>query len=233
MDLSTEFLPYASLVAGLAGSLHCVGMCGGLVTASCDDGKDVLKYQIGRLLGYLIMGSIAFVMGNTLKGMISFSYAPVVSGVFLGCLFIFWGLRSMKGMRAELPLPGFLSRFYKYLYKKFVSQAGRFRSFVVGLISILLPCGLIYGLIISALALGEYKDVLTSLLFFWLGTIPAMVGAPQLIKKVLNPLKQKLPKAYAIVFIVVGVVTIAGRLSHLPVAEAGVDKTKIKAHRCH
>lgn len=220
-------------MAGLAGSLHCVGMCGGLVTASCNDGRDVLKYQAGRLLGYLIMGSVAFAMGNTLKGMISLSYVPLVSGVFLGCLFIFWGLRSMKGRRAELPLPGFLSRLYKFLFKKFVSRAGRFRSFMVGLISILLPCGLVYGLIISALALGEYKDVLTSLLFFWLGTIPAMVGAPQLIRKVLNPLKQRLPKAYAIIFILVGVVTIAGRLHHLPVAEAGVEKTKTEAHRCH
>jgi len=233
-DLSSDFLPYASLVAGLAGSLHCVGMCGGLVTASCDGGKDVLKYQVGRLLGYLIMGSVAFLMGYALRGVISFTFAPAVSGIIMGLLFIFWGLKSINGKRAELPLPGFLRKSYQHLYRTFVAKAGSFRSFVVGLISILLPCGLIYGLIISALALGEYEDILVSLLFFWLGTLPAMVGAPQLMKKLLLPLREKLPKAYALIFILIGVATIAGRLSHLPPLNADVDRTKDgEVHRCH
>lgn len=232
-DLSADFLPYASLVAGLAGSLHCVGMCGGLVTASCDGGKDVFKYQVGRLIGYLFMGTVAYLMGYTIKGLVSFPYAPVISGLFMGLLFIFWGLRSLNGKRAELPLPKFLGKFYQTLYRRFVTRAGSFRSFVVGLLSILLPCGLIYGLIISALALGDFADIATSLFFFWLGTLPAMIGAPHLIKKILHPIRSKLPRAYAMVFIVMGIITIAGRLHHLP-QRAEVDRTKDSGiHHCH
>lgn len=208
-------------------------MCGGLVTASCGGGKDILNYQIGRLVGYLLLGTFAFAAGYVLRGVVSFHWAPLISGVFMGVVFIFWGIRSFNGRRAELPLPKFLGKSYQYLYRRFVTRAGAFRSFIIGLLSILLPCGLIYGLIIAALAVGEYQQVMTSLFFFWLGTLPAMLGAPHLVRKFLAPLKAKLPKAYAIIFIVVGVATIAGRLNHLP-ASSEVDRTSDgKIQRCH
>ena len=233
MDLSSEFLPYASFVAGLSGSLHCVGMCGGLVSASCHGDNDVIKYQIGRLLGYSIMGSIAYMLGYVLKGVVSFTWGPLLSGLFMGGLFIYWGVQNYRGKRAEVPVPVFLRKSYQYIFRRFVTTAGSYRSFVVGLISILLPCGFIYGLIISALALGNYEQVMISLLFFWLGTLPAMIAAPALIRKMLEPLKNKIPKLYAVVFIMLGIVTIAGRLNNLPENRTGDYSKDSKTHYCH
>ncbi len=209
-------------------------MCGGLVTASCSGGNDVLKYQVGRLLGYSILGSVAYLMGYMLKSVVSFTWAPFASGMVMGLLFIYWGIGNLKGKRAELPLPGFLRKSYQYLFRNLVRRAGNFHSFAVGLISIMLPCGLIYGLIITALAMGDYGHMMTSLLFFWVGTLPAMVGAPQLVRKILNPLKTKLPMAYAFTFIIIGIITIAGRLNHLPSSHAEVDRRHDgEVHRCH
>ncbi len=233
-DLTTNFLPIASLVAGLSGSLHCVGMCGGLVTASCSGGKDVLKYQMGRLLGYSVLGGLAFLMGSALKGLISVSWAPFVSGILLGAMFIYWGVQSFRGKKAELPLPKFLHHAYRYLFRNVAGNSGSLRSFVVGFLSLMLPCGLIYGVVIAATALGSFHQVLLSLLFFWLGTLPAMVVAPQLVRKVLNPLRARLPKVYATVFIVVGVVTIIGRLQLIAPATSSVHETpEAKVHHCH
>lgn len=233
MDLSSNFLPLASFLAGLSGSLHCLGMCGGLVTASCSAGKDVLKYQVGRLLGYLLLGSVAFIFGYVLKGIVTFHWAPLVSGLFLGILFIYWGVRSFQGKKAEVPLPGFLRKSYQYSFRHLVSKVGYFRSFVVGLISIMLPCGLLYGLMVAALALGNYQHVLISLLFFWIGTLPAMIGAPQLIKKVMEPFRKNLPTAYAIFFIVIGVATIVGRLNEYS-PETNLKTTSDNIERqCH
>lgn len=235
LDLSNEFLPVASFVAGLSGSLHCLGMCGGLVTASCNGGKDVLKYQLGRLLGYSVLGSIAWVMGYVLQGIVPFQWGPLISGLFMGGLFIFWGIQSYQGKKAELPLPRVLHRSYHFAFRKFATQASYWRSFIIGLISIMLPCGLIYGLIIAALALGNFEQVMVSLFFFWLGTLPAMLGAPQLVRKILDPLKQKLPKVYAVLFIVIGVVTVSGRLTHhLPEVLSGkAQPLDEKVHQCH
>lgn len=203
-------------------------MCGGLVTASCGGGKDVLKYQVGRLLGYLFLGSVAFSFGYVLKGVVPFAWAPVVSGFLMGALFIYWGIQNYQGKKAELPLPGFMRKTYQTLFR---FSSGK--SFLVGLISIMLPCGLIYGLIVAALALGTFQEMIFSLFFFWLGTLPAMIGAPQLVRKILDPFRKKLPKAYAVVFIVMGVVTIAGRLNHLPL-QSHVDRSKDgDVHRCH
>ena len=231
-DLSGNFLPYASLIAGLSGSLHCLGMCGGLVTASCSGGKDVFKYQLGRLIGYSLMGSVAWLLGYTVKGILPFHWAPVLSGLFMGALFIYWGIKNFQGKKAELPLPVFIRMFYQYAFRNYVSKAGAFRSFSVGLISIMLPCGLIYGLILSALALGTYEQVMISLFFFWLGTLPAMIGAPQLIKKLLAPFRRSLPKVYAVFFIIIGVATIAGRLSY-SYPEQINRKSSESAHHCH
>jgi sulfite exporter TauE/SafE len=227
-DLSNNILPIASLIAGVSGSLHCVGMCGGLVAASCSGGKDVLKYQVGRLAGYFLLGSVAFMLGYALKGVVSFTWGPMISGIFLGLLFIYWGLQSLNGKRVEVPLPKILRKAYQFAYRK---HSG---SFFVGLISIMLPCGLLYGMIIAALAMGSFEDVMISLLFFWLGTLPAMVGAPQLVKKIMEPLRKKLPVAYAAIFILIGVATIANRLNHFPQANAHTQMNHEKAqHLCH
>lgn len=207
-------------------------MCGGLVTASCNGGKDILKYQFGRFLGYSLMGSLMWSAGHFVKSVFSLEYASLVTGLLLGCLFIFWGIQSFQGRRAEVPLPAFLGRAYRYLFRNFAAKAGTYRSLVVGLISIMLPCGLVYGLIIAAIALGTYEQVLISLLFFWLGTLPAMVGAPQLVKKILQPMKARLPKVYAVLFIVIGVSTIAGRFQNFNLVKAEPASTKTVRH-CH
>ncbi len=234
MDLSSNILPFASLIAGLTGSLHCVGMCGGLVTASCNGGKDILKYQLGRLLGYSLLGGVAFLIGDAVKSVLPTSYVPMISGLLLGFLFIFWGVQSYRGKKAELPLPKFLQTSYRYLFRKFACQSGSSRSFVVGLISLMLPCGLVYGVAIAATALGEFHQVMLSLGFFWLGTLPAMIVAPQIIRKVLDPLRERLPKIYATVFIVVGVATIAGRLQMISPANSQVEHIEeTKVHSCH
>lgn len=233
LDLSNKFLPLASFIIGLSGSLHCVGMCGGLVIASCNGGKDVLKYQVGRLLGYSIMGSITWMVGHTISGVIPFQWGTLFAGIFMGLLFIYWGVQSYKGQKAELPLPSFLHNSYRFLFRRYASKAQSLRSFIIGLISIMLPCGLIYGLIIASLALGSYEHVMASLLFFWLGTLPAMIGAPHIVKKILNPMKSKLPKAYAFLFIFIGMVTIAGRLNHLPEQWGGKAVSGEKVHKCH
>ena len=232
-DLFNTFLPLASLVAGLSGSLHCLGMCGGLVTASCDGGKDVLKYQLGRLLGYLLLGNIAWLMGYALKGFFPFEWAVLLSSLVMGGLFIFWGIQSYQGKKAELPLPTIFRRSYQFAFRKFVQNTSCFRSFVIGFISLLLPCGLIYGFIVTALALGSYKELLVSLLFFWLGTLPAMLGAPQVVKKILTPMKKKLPKVYAVIFIVIGLVTIGGRLNHFQGKFRTETSHEAQKHLCH
>lgn len=241
-----DFLPWVSLVAGLSGSLHCAGMCGGLVTASCSNGTDVVRYQFGRLAGYMVLAGIGAAIGSVLKT----AYHPALSlftAVMLGGFFILWGIESYLGKKTNLSSKvsskiGRLSgAFYGKIWKRFIYKNETMtKSFFTGLASIFLPCGLLYGVVLSQAALAhsasEIAHVFFSMFFFWLGTLPAMIFAPQLFKKILIPLKERLPKVFAMGLILIGLVTIGVRVKDVDSAwageKAGGTKT-MSAPRCH
>lgn len=215
-DLLTSFqafFPWASFVAGLGGSLHCVGMCGGLVTATCDKNEDIIRYQLGRLLGYLSLGLFAGYLGSLVKFENQSPLVTIIPGMLIGLLFLFWGFQSWRGKKAELPMPKSMSRLYSFLWKKLIYKNLNFsKSFFTGLISIFLPCGLLYGIVLGGVAVQNPLMAMVSMFFFWLGTTPSMIMAPHLLRKILNPLRNKIPKTYGITLILLGILTVSFRV---------------------
>lgn len=229
-----SFVPYVAFLAGLTGSLHCVGMCGGLVTASCRRTSDVLTYQIGRLLGYLALASAAGLLGQTLRLDHGPKWLSLIPSLIIGGLFIFWGVQSFQGRRAELPVPAFLGKAYGKLWGKYVSKAEIGRPFLVGLISILLPCGLLYGVILGTIATQSVSMAMMGIFFFWLGTLPSMVAAPGIVQRVLRPLQLRLPKFYAIALVTIGLSTISWRAyHHFKPHPIGDEIEHAGVHSCH
>ena len=228
-----SFLPWVSFIAGIGGSLHCVGMCGGLVTATCQKSNDVARYQIGRLIGYLCLGFFAGVLGKIFTFQKANPKMTLIPGLILGGLFLFWGIQNYRGKKAELPLPNFLNKFYTKLWFLFVyKNENSSKAFFTGLISLFLPCGLLYGVVLGVAAFEHSLHALLTMFFFWLGTVPSMVLAPSIIQKFLRPLKLKLPKTYAISLILIGLITISFRVIKFQEASA-----EIKSHneilQCH
>jgi len=231
-----NIFPWISFLAGMGGSLHCVGMCGGLVTSTCNQNADIMRYQLGRLLSYLILGLLAGLLGSLLGSTLKSPWFTNLGAVMMGGLFIYWGAKNFLGKKAELPLPKFLSRSYYRLWNKLVKNNSTFsRSFFTGLISIMLPCGLLYGIVLSTVAFQHTYEALFSMFFFWLGTLPAMVVAPGVIRKILTPLKMKLPKVYAMSLVLIGVITISYRVvnfNQLP-ASSSAEVPSEAVHSCH
>ncbi len=231
-----SYLPWISFIAGFGGSLHCVGMCGGLVTATCDKSGDVFRYQTGRLIGYLLVGLLAGYLGSLFQFKNQPAYLSIVPAVFIGGLFIYWGMKSLRGSKAELPAPKFVSHLYTRLWKKLVFNNKNFtKAFFTGLISIFLPCGLLYGVALGTISLQHKYEAINSMFFFWLGTLPSMIVAPVVVQRLIRPLKSKLPKTYALSLIAIGLVTITFRVtklqevganSHLP----GKEETRKSCH---
>lgn len=209
----SNWLPWVSLVAGLSGSLHCIGMCGGLVTASCQKSQDIYRYQFGRLLGYLALGLLSGLLGNVFHLNVVHPLFSIVPSLLIGALFIYWGVKNYQGKKSPLTTPKFMGQFYTKLWTKMVHKNNNFsRAFFTGLISIFLPCGLLYGIVLGTLALEHTHEALISMFFFWLGTVPGMVLAPAIIQKILKPFKSSLPKTYAIGLIALGILTISLRM---------------------
>jgi len=216
-DLLTNFqnfFPWVSFIAGIGGSLHCVGMCGGLVTASCDKNKDIVRYQLGRLVGYLGLGLSAGYLGSLVKFENQSPIVAIIPGILIGVLFLYWGIQNWRGKKAELPMPKFMGQFYSFLWKKLVYKNMNFsKSLFTGLISIFLPCGLLYGVVLGGVAVQHPLMALVSMFFFWLGTVPSMIMAPQVLRKILNPLKNRIPRTYGATLILIGVLTVSFRVA--------------------
>lgn len=230
-------LPWVSFVAGIGGSLHCVGMCGGLVTATCQSSNEVARYQIGRLSGYLMLGFFAGILGKIFTIQATNPKLTLIPGLILGTLFLFWGIQNFRGKKAEIPVPKFFSLIYTKLWMKFISKNNNFsKSFFIGALSIFLPCGLLYGVILGIAAFEHSIHALISMFFFWLGTLPSMILAPTIIQKFLRPLKLKLPRAYAISLIIIGLATISYRVvrfQEVNAASINVARPASNAVLCH
>lgn len=210
----SHFVPWVSFIAGVGGSLHCVGMCGGLVTASCDKTKDLFRYQLGRLLGYLTLGLLAGYLGSLVQLQNKSPLITLIPGLFIGSLFLFWGVQALRGKKAPLPAPRFIGKMYTFFWKNLVHKNFSFsKSFFTGFISLFLPCGLLYGVVLGALALQHPLMALTSMFFFWLGTLPSMLLAPKIFQQFLAPFKKGLPKTYAIGLILLGLFTVSFRVA--------------------
>ena len=231
--IELSFLPWVSFAAGLGGSLHCVGMCGGLVTASCQKPKDVGRYQIGRLIGYLCLGFFAGVLGKIFTIQEANPKITLIPGLILGCLFLFWGVQNYRGKKDKIQLPKFLNKLYTKLWLRLVyKNENSSKAFYTGLLSLFLPCGLLYGVVLGVATFEHSIHALLTMLFFWLGTLPAMLLAPSILQKILKPLKIRLPKTYAISLILIGLMTISFRVIRFQEINTGA-RNSTTSHHCH
>lgn len=209
-----SYLPWVSFIAGLTGSLHCIGMCGGLVTYSSDSNKDIWKYQFGRLFAYLLLGLLAGLFGTLVHLEKNNPKLTLIPGLILGILFLYWGIETLIGRKAEIPMPKFLTNVYSKAFSRFVvHNNSQLKSFFTGLLSIFLPCGILYSVVLTVASFETKWWALLSMFFFWLGTLPSMVLAPNVIRNILNPMKSKVPKIYATILIVIGISTIGYRVT--------------------
>jgi sulfite exporter TauE/SafE len=226
-------MPWVSFIAGIGGSLHCVGMCGGLATATCQNKEDIFKYQFGRLTGYITLGIFAGLLGHIFTVQSSNPKLTLIPGLLLGALFLFWGIENLRGKKAEIPTPKIFSKIYSKLWKNFIlKNKGFSKSYLTGLLSIFLPCGLLYGIVIGVAAFDHSFKAIFAMFFFWLGTLPSMMFAPTVIHKFLSPLKSKLPKTYALSLIFIGLVTISMRVVKFNEVNAAGSPAANK-HQCH
>lgn len=200
------------LLTGISGSLHCVGMCGGLVMASTHNMKTNGLYQFGRLLGYLILGFFAGTIGSYIKEFLGEKLSLILPALAIGLLFISYALKSFN-FKSPITLPKLLKLNTKGLFSRAMFlKSAYMKSFSVGFLSMLLPCGLLYGVAMAVGALQSPYLGMLAMSFFWLGTLPGLAFAPSVIKKVFKPIALKYPKSTSLVFLSIGILTISVRI---------------------
>ncbi len=169
-----------AFLIGLAGSLHCAGMCGPIAIAlpvkQSSWGARIagtLIYNSGRILTYTVLG---FILGLVGLGFFLWGvqrWVSILAGLFmvvwaLGTFFAFAGNGSGL-FRSGIPglKKVFGERFNRQSYGSVL---------VIGLLNGILPCGLVYialaGAVLSTSPLGGALYMLV----FGLGTVPVLTA---------------------------------------------------------
>jgi hypothetical protein len=158
MDHFLAMLP-ALFVMGLAGTLHCAGMCGGfclLITSSRPPGRpaSLILYFVGKSFAYVLMGAVAGALGEAIL-----RAAPVRTGgrilVFAAAaVLIFVALETFGLWR----WPEAATRWFGSAGRAFGQLAhagGPSGKLVAGMANGLLPCPMTYAFVAAGASMGS------------------------------------------------------------------------------
>jgi len=175
--------------AGLVGSGHCLGMCGGIVTALALSHRDTdaagrfvynLLYHVGRICTYSTLGLLAGLAAQA--GMVD-QLRPLVRWLFLAAnLFVAAiGIFTVLGVRALgiSALDGSGWGFLRGQLSRLRGSRSVLAALPTGLLMGLLPCGLVYGVLISAATSGSALRGGGMMLAFGCGTLPVLLAYGQ------------------------------------------------------
>ena len=198
---------------GITGSIHCALMCGAIATSCSSKVSYNINYQIGRVISYSLLGLIAGFMGASFRELSDNPYIKNIPAFMLGLFFIYWGVSTLLNKKSLITLPASLSAFLHNALGKFYGKSeSSYRSLMIGLLTALLPCGLLYGVVISLAMFQNPLIGVIGMFFFCLGTIPALFISPTIIQKMIQPLQKKFPKATSLTLISFGLLTISYRI---------------------
>ena len=170
----------AAFVFGLAGSLHCVGMCGPLVLLLAQDQPSAAQlqlrqglYYLGKTGAYALLGAVAGALGAGLGAL--FAGMQDVLSVALGLVLVGMGIGLMRNARwlegggALARLPGFRAALAFFIRRR---SAGA--TLGLGFLNGFLPCGLVYAALAMAVASGSALGGALAMAAFGLATVPAL-----------------------------------------------------------
>jgi sulfite exporter TauE/SafE len=169
----------AGLVLGSVSSLHCVGMCGPIALAlpvkhlSNQSQKfAVLLYNAGRVAGYSALGLVLGLLGHQFYIAGFQQWFSILAGLLI-LFFVIQFYILKKNWQ-----PGWLQKIHHLVQRLMVLQLSKKTIgsyFLLGAVNSILPCGVVYVALASALS---FSIVSLSVLFmagFGLGTLPLMV----------------------------------------------------------
>lgn len=174
----------SALLIGLAGGIHCIGMCGGVslamnaaIPAKHNKLFYTLAYNAGRIFSYVIAGILTGAFGQ-----IATHYVPlsgpillVISCIMLIAMAAYLG-NWWRGLTYIEQAGSVLWRYLQPLSKRFIPFKTPLHAVPYGMIWGWLPCGLVYSTLTWALASGSALDGGLIMAGFGLGTLPTLIA---------------------------------------------------------
>lgn len=187
-----ESIYLSMFLMGLLGGTHCVGMCGGIVSAltmglprekrehSNSLTLYLLLYNFGRISSYFIaglvfasMGSLLEKVGNAMIVRQIFTILAAILMIFLGLYLAGWSKTVINKIEQTGSL---LWKGIQPLARKFIPIRTPGQALIAGLLWGWLPCGLVYTALIWAISAESILQGGLIMASFGIGTLPTLIG---------------------------------------------------------
>ena len=190
---------FAVFLIGLLGGVHCVGMCGGIVSAltvqvrlpgqSSPARREWplhLAYNLGRIGSYTAAGAAMGAIGTV--GMLFNEVLPVQLALYVAAnlMLVALGLYLTGFTRALSGVERLGQRLWariQPLARRFLPARSVAQAFPLGVLWGFLPCGLVYSVLATALVTGSAERGAALMLAFGLGTLPNLLLAGMLLTR--------------------------------------------------
>lgn len=180
----------SAFFTGLAGSAHCLGMCGGISTTlglHTQRPSHGFAYHAGRLLSYTLLGAL---LGMILP-LLGIHASMGTWGIWLRrCTSVLIAVIGIQQL-ANYNLWRHVEQYGQHLWKplaiavrSFIPVQSVSDAFILGALWGLLPCGLIYAAVSVAITTANPFTASLVMLCFGLGTLPAMLGVTLAAKQI-------------------------------------------------
>ncbi|MFD1954455.1 sulfite exporter TauE/SafE family protein [Paenibacillus thailandensis] len=198
-------------VTGLLSAPHCIGMCGGIVTAvslqaSLPSFKVTLLYNGGRIISYALLGALMGAAGSFVDLAGKLAGLQGIASIIGGVMLLLWLWRKI-----QLP---FLNRVSAVLHKRLAASGGLgaekepLRIGLTGVAFGFLPCGLTYAMQMNAAATGSAPEGAAVMAIFGLATFPSLALAGWIAKAADRRWRRFMRKAGTAAAAIVGLLSI-------------------------
>lgn len=176
MTLTVEWpMIFAAFLLGLASSIHCIGMCGPLVLmlpfGNTGDGKSLLRFFLYGISKAGVYGMFGLFFGLFGWG-IKYASSQMLLSILSGIIILFFAFLPTKN-KVNL-LPGKINDLIVRAYQKVIGKQTWYYFILAGIFNALLPCAMILVALTAAGSIGSPSASFVFMVFFGIGTLPAL-----------------------------------------------------------
>jgi len=203
----------AAFVFGLMGGAHCIGMCGGIMSAltfavppsmrhPARMGGLLLGYNLGRIMSYMTAGALVAGLGTLISLSPQARLALQVVAAVMLMLMALYIANWWKGLLKVEAIGRRLWRHIEPIGRRLMPVVYLPQAFALGALWGWLPCGLVYSMLAWSLAIADPLQGALLMGAFGLGTLPALLATGLAARQLSHLIRHRATRSIAALIII-------------------------------